>query len=1577
MPYTDKEAFGVTEAKRIDDDVGFWESAFAGVASGVINIPKSFVSVGAELMDLIGDTNKAAEVDKWFDDINPFDDEAEARAVGKITEAITTIVPFALTGGVLGAAKGAQLARGMAKTANIALKGKAGSQARIAFQAKDIAERAIAAKKAGKLFSLNNTGRKIMGPLTGGVIGSGLGEAIATDEDIGTLADIAKGTSFEPYALTMLDRETKEGRQDAYRRLKNRLKFGTEGALFNLGLIGAGKGIKKIRKPLIEGRSEWAENKVNRFLQKATDGLSSMGSGGKKFFNLFRTGEDNLGAVKTESLDMIQKYNDAREPLFKKIIDFQQKNLLKETPVSEKELIENLFEATTPHNKMVELDKAFIGPVDEAASLLKPKSKIRGVAEIDNQINIQQSLSKSVDIENQLKTVDDSIKDLQIQRDKKIISPTEFERKVYGTYRIKLPNGTLSEYKVSRSTPGAILSTPGLATKRSQLLNGTYGTAEKSGVTTLIKPGLRQIKENLSNVKIKKNIFKTDDYQVNRKLKKIIDLAKRAGVTNTDEFTKIVFETRQAMDNLSSQLAQTGKLNKDTLKTFRDELGGYYSASYEQFAKLNPFRKHKVNLENFAIAKQMIIKNKELAIRNDPKNIRILDGKEVFDEAVIDPIKIAKEAENKIDDFLAGKATDVEDVLDPKYTTGADKAVGGKATKLQSEATLLEPGILTKRVAEPWQKALLGEIKDPNYNFFTTVSRQAHLLSGLRHVEEVDKAFSVGPNKKIFTKEELVAAGKEADMNNPNKWKQVATESDKSPIKGLSPLEGKYIEAPLYDELYRVSNDWINKTDIGMMYRYMILAPKAASQIAKTVLSGTTHVRNFLSASTFALANGAIIPSLTDIQTLAPKALGGKGALGDAYALTGKRLFGTITKEQQRTYKNFKRLGIVGTQTELGETMRVWDDIIRGETTGKGNELVGQAYKKLSNLPGTGIRGLKKVYGKIQDTYVAEDDFFKMVTFNLERNRYDSILKKLDVNKGNYKAILKGEKKGFEKTSKYLNKIIERRDIADESFDGFLDELSATMVRNQVPNYDYIGKTGKALRLSPFGNFIAFPLEIMRTGNNIIEQSIREITSEIPEIKALGYRRLFGFGTTVGGIPLALTEIFKSKNNVTNEEMNALKRFVPEWSKNSTLLPTGRDENGYLKYVDFSYTNAYDFLLRPYRSVLNGISQGDGSEESLKALLGSGMQEGVSELMQPFASESIFTEALIDSTIRGGIGKGGRRVWSESDAPMSKIAKGVFHIGETLLPTGSIKQAARIGKAARGKTDEYGRTFELANEINGIWGFRGQSSDPEKALIYMTTKFGRDLKNDENLFTSPLLKGGRVTPEDIITSYKYSESRRFATLKDMYKNIDAAKTLGVSSSKIRNRIQRKGLSKDTARDLMLGVYTPKKPSDFFKKRIGEINRDLNQKEGVDTVNPYITSIPDINQIINNNRRLNLLEEAPAFFEENEFAEGGRVGMQEGTEDPQENNKKVASKIWIQEPEEVKKMFEYDFREYFASGVWMKNMQQEVQPEAPSNTNPIVNSKIAPSTVAQLGAPGTNTSLTQPLKVEDVFKTGIV
>ena len=91
-----------SKSSKKEDDVGFFESALAGVATGLWNIPKGIVSLGAEIFDLIGDTNTAKDVEQWFDDVNPFDDEAEARTVGKIMTAIASIGPVAVKGAQIG-----------------------------------------------------------------------------------------------------------------------------------------------------------------------------------------------------------------------------------------------------------------------------------------------------------------------------------------------------------------------------------------------------------------------------------------------------------------------------------------------------------------------------------------------------------------------------------------------------------------------------------------------------------------------------------------------------------------------------------------------------------------------------------------------------------------------------------------------------------------------------------------------------------------------------------------------------------------------------------------------------------------------------------------------------------------------------------------------------------------------------------------------------------------------------------------------------------------------------------------------------------------------------------------------------------------------------------------------------------------------------------------------------------------------------------------------------------------------------------------------------------------------------------
>ncbi len=57
--------------------VGTIESILSGVASGLIQIPKGFFSLGATLMDLGVDQGRAARVESFFDDLTEFDEDQD------------------------------------------------------------------------------------------------------------------------------------------------------------------------------------------------------------------------------------------------------------------------------------------------------------------------------------------------------------------------------------------------------------------------------------------------------------------------------------------------------------------------------------------------------------------------------------------------------------------------------------------------------------------------------------------------------------------------------------------------------------------------------------------------------------------------------------------------------------------------------------------------------------------------------------------------------------------------------------------------------------------------------------------------------------------------------------------------------------------------------------------------------------------------------------------------------------------------------------------------------------------------------------------------------------------------------------------------------------------------------------------------------------------------------------------------------------------------------------------------------------------------------------------------------------
>ena len=102
---------------------------------------------------------------------------------------------------------------------------------------------------------------------------------------------------------------------------------------------------------------------------------------------------------------------------------------------------------------------------------------------------------------------------------------------------------------------------------------------------------------------------------------------------------------------------------------------------------------------------------------------------------------------------------------------------------------------------------------------------------------------------------------------------------------------------------------------IGQLYQSLVLYPKGLSQVAKTILSPVTHMRNFVSASFLATANG-IIPD--------------GEAIKQAYQALQTPLKGT--RMQNDLYEKLLKLGVVNSQVQVGDLTRLLEDVNFGET---------------------------------------------------------------------------------------------------------------------------------------------------------------------------------------------------------------------------------------------------------------------------------------------------------------------------------------------------------------------------------------------------------------------------------------------------------------------------------------------------------------------------------------------------------------------------------------------------------------------------------------------------------------------
>jgi len=291
----------------------------------------------------------------------------------------------------------------------------------------------------------------------------------------------------------------------------------------------------------------------------------------------------------------------------------------------------------------------------------------------------------------------------------------------------------------------------------------------------------------------------------------------------------------------------------------------------------------------------------------------------------------------------------------------------------------------------------------------------------------------------------------------------------------------------------------------------------------------------------------------------------------------------------------------------------------------------------------------------------------------------------------------------------------------------------------------------------------------------------------VKPLRNIGLQRLIGMGVTTSVVPYAAVAAGQALYDISKDELEAIRRFVPQWSKNSTLIPLKGDD-GKFKYIDFSHMNAYDTLTRPIQTVINKVQLGEQDKDGIMDDFILGLFESTKELGEPFLTESIWTEALADLYLRGGETRDGFRVYNENDSAGNQIYNSLAHLVKSQAPL-NYQQLNRLLLSLKptdelGRFDKRGREYEFGNELAGIIGARAVEIDPAKSMQFKVADFARGSRNAKSLFTATMLKGGPVTPEEIVDAYLNANRALFKVQKTMSEDMKGATMLGLTEDQM-------------------------------------------------------------------------------------------------------------------------------------------------------------------------------------------------
>ena len=932
----------------------------------------------------------------------------------------------------------------------------------------------------------------------------------------------------------------------------------------------------------------------------------------------------------------------------------------------------------------------------------------------------------------------------------------------------------------------------------------TYGV--KKEVRDEAAENLKRIDEQYMT---KKNWFKTVTEDVNPKTKEI---TWKEEISPKFSFSKNAQRTRTQIDSLSKELLK----NKQYLP------GGYAEAieanleryGYQAYRAFIDNVDHVVpyNSAKWKSAREELIKNQVVKLTTQEiSNIK--------------PEQVQKLLEEKADVVL-------RDLLKKRNFDNAfmvpEMSLDGVKVGLLKDKTLQNLPELRRFLGQITGKKgdATERIAEFQMQTTATIENLAKMTSSMRYLDDVadinQRLIGQNSNKRFLYDNiddvpENIRAGFLDEFGMP------VTIPDEL---RFGPIAGKITTQGMADALIGSQRGWLEQAP-GVMGKAWagFLGSKGLIQKFKTVYSPITQVRNATSAALFAVMNGNVASGKT---------------LQDSMMIVFDMLKKTQGTNMSSYYANAQKKGVVQSGAKIGEIDSLLDDAVKTMGIGENKGIFSRAYKAQKNDLFTRL-------------YVGSDDLWKIASWEMEKGRllrgFDNAVAKnadfvmpssyyRDLSPKVFREVEKAGGKWNNLSPKLKNEVIE--------------EMGAGIVRNTVPNYSKVPEFIQSLRRTPFGNFIAFPAETIRTSVASTSRAIDEIASGVPELAEIGMRRLMGNMAVMYGIPKATYEFGKYMTGADDEQVQAYKRsFAAPWEKNADLVPMRTDKDGNIvEFFNYSYTNPYEYLRGPINAVFNAVQNGETRGDKLNEILMQGIvgtrdnPGAIIEYLEPFVGASIATNIGLDLARNTTYASGSaQRIWNSTDDAGLVSQKILAHVVNSAAPPilpATIKPG-RPGDMGPLFWKDLPRatlnTLGLANTPLNSKGIRpntyGQIAESftglktikptiERTLGFRALDAKEQMREAVSYYTAAVSNPNILNPEEHVKALMKTNEARFEAVKDLSMAIEDAKSLGASENEIYEVLKEKKISKPEA--IMNHTFVPYYPSAY------QIEREL-QKEG--------------------------------------------------------------------------------------------------------------------------------------------------